>query len=184
MHDHPGVAAEQDFPTTPKRSVPPLNSGQQTECSWILDSPAAHIYRSLDIQYTAYSPSGLASGTGSATFAAEDAFAKLESSYNAKGSKQSTMMGLQSSSATDVAGMPGGTDTSAFQATQVYNSGGVTEYVAFDYVRYRNVIVRVTVQGNRQNSAGKTLQRVDGRRHPDCHLGREADGFADREVAD
>ena len=143
----------QDLPGKPVEAEPPENSGLTTECTWTLDSPATHTYRVLDVQFQAYQPSGLASGNGSATFAADDAFATLEDGY-AKPAKQA---GLVSSKATDLSGMPGGSSTSAFQATQVFDRGNsITEDMAYNYVRYRNVIIRVLVQGNNQMADGRT----------------------------
>lgn len=146
----PAATLSQDLPGKTKEAAPPLNSGQSTECSWTLDSPPT--YRVLDVQFQAYSPSGLASGDGSATFAAEDAFATFEEGY-AKPGKQS---GLVSSNVTDLSGMPGGADTSAFQATEVFDRGGATQDLTYDYVRYRNVIIRVMLQGLNQSGGGKT----------------------------
>ena len=48
---------------------------------------------------------------------------------------------------TDLAGLPGGNDTVAFEATQVFNTGGASTDVATVYVRYRNVIVTVVMNG-------------------------------------
>jgi hypothetical protein len=146
----PATTLKQDLPGSPKEAAPPLNSGQSTECSWTLDSPPT--YRVLDVQFQAYSPSGLASGDGSATFAAEDAFESFENGY----AKPGQQTGLLSSKVTDLSGMPGGTNTSAFQATEVFNRGGATQDLAYVYVRYRNVILRVMVQGLNQSGGGKT----------------------------
>jgi hypothetical protein len=146
----PAATLQADLPGKPKEAAPPLNSGQSTECSWTLDSPPT--YRVLDVQFQAYSPSGLASGDGSATFAAEDAFQSFENGY----AKPGTQSGLLSSKVADLSGMPGGTVTSAFQATEVFNRGGATQDLAYVYVRYRNVIIRVMAQGLDQSSGGKT----------------------------
>ncbi len=51
--------------------------------------------------------------------------------------------------------MPGGSETSAFQATQVFDRGGATMDVANVLVRYRNVIITVTVDGLDQASGPK-----------------------------
>jgi hypothetical protein len=51
--------------------------------------------------------------------------------------------------------MPGGTQTSAFQATQVFNRGGAVTDVANVYVRYRNVIITVVMNGLDQSTNGK-----------------------------
>jgi hypothetical protein len=146
----PAATLNQALPGKTKEAAPPLNSGRSTECSWTLDSPPT--YRVLDVQFQAYSPSGLASGNGSATFAAQDAFASFEEGY-AKPGKQT---GLMSAKVTDLSGMPGGADTSAFQATEVFDRGGATQDLAYVYVRYRNVIIRTMAQGLNQSASGKT----------------------------
>ena len=60
----------------------------------------------------------------------------------------------------DLSGMPGGAQTSAFQATQVFNRGGAVTDVANVYVRYRNVIITVVVDGLDQSSGGKNYGPV------------------------
>jgi hypothetical protein len=145
----PAATLNQYLPGTRKQAAPPLNSGRNTQCTWTLDS--APTYRVLEVQFQAYSPSGLASGNGSATFAAEDAYQSFENGYASPGPKS----GQPKAKVTDLTGMPGGTQTSAFQATQVFNRGGAVTDVANVYVRYRNVIVTVVVDGLDQSSGGK-----------------------------
>lgn len=145
----PAATLNQYLPGTRKVAAPPLNSGANTECTWTLDS--APTYRVLQVQLQAYSPSGLASGNGSATFAAEDAYQSFENGFISPGPKS----GQPKAAVTDLTGMPGGTQTSAFQATQVFNRGGATTDVANVLVRYRNVIITVVVDGLDQSSGGK-----------------------------
>jgi len=145
----PAATLQQYMPGTLKEAAPPLNSGATTECTWTLDS--APTYRVLEVQLQAYSPSGLASGNGSATFAAEDAYQSFENGFTSPGPKS----GQPKATVTDLTGMPGGTQTSAFQATQVFSRGGATTDVANVLVRYRNVIVTVVVDGLDQTSGGK-----------------------------
>jgi hypothetical protein len=145
----PAATLQQYLPGKPKQAAPPLNSGANTECTWTLDSPPT--YRVLQVQLQAYSPSGLASGNGSATFAAEDAYQSFENGFSSPGPKS----GQPKATVTDLTGMPGGTQTSAFQATQVFNRGGATTDVANVFVRYRNVIVTVVVDGLQQSTGGK-----------------------------
>jgi hypothetical protein len=145
----PATTLNQYLPGTRKQAAPPLNSGTNTQCTWTLDS--APTYRVLEVQLQAYSPSGLASGNGSATFAAEDAYQTSENVFTSPGSKS----GQPKATVTDLSGMPGGTQTSAFQATQVFDRGGAVTDVATVYVRYRNVIISVVVNGLDQSSAGK-----------------------------
>ena len=145
----PGATLNQYLPGTRKEAAPPLNSGANTQCTWTLDN--APTYRVLEVQLQAYSPSGLASGNGSATFAAEDAYQSFENGYSSPGPKS----GQPKATVADLSGMPGGSQTSAFQATQVFNRGGAVTDVANVYVRYRNVIITVVVDGLDQSSAGK-----------------------------
>jgi hypothetical protein len=145
----PAATLQQYMPGPLKQAAPPLNSGASTECTWTLDS--APTYRVLEVQLQAYSPSGLASGNGSATFAAEDAYQSFENGFASPGPKS----GQPKATVTDLSGMPGGSQTSAFQATQVFNRGGTTTDVANVLVRYRNVIVTVVVDGLDQTSGGK-----------------------------
>ena len=145
----PAATLQQYMPGTLKQAAPPLNSGANTECTWTLDS--APTYRVLQVQLQAYSPSGLASGNGSATFAAEDAYQSFENGFTSPGPKS----GQPKATVTDLSGMPGGTETSAFQATQVFTRGGATTDVANVLVRYRNVIITVVVDGLDQTTAGK-----------------------------
>ncbi|MGH3264029.1 MAG: hypothetical protein ACRDNS_18775 [Trebonia sp.] len=145
----PGAMLNQYLPGTRKEAAPPLNSGANTQCTWTVDNPPT--YRVLEVQLQAYSPSGLASGNGSATFAAEDAYQSFENGYTSPGPKS----GQPKATVTDLSGMPGGSQTSAFQATQVFNRGGAVTDVANVYVRYRNVIVTVVVDGLDQSNGAK-----------------------------
>jgi hypothetical protein len=145
----PAATLNQYLPGQRKQAAPPLNSGANTQCTWTLD--AAPTYRVLEVQMQAYSPSGLASGNGSATFAAEDAYQTFENGFT----KPAAKSGQPQATVTDLTGMPGGSQTSAFQATQVFNRGGAVTDVANVYVRYRNVIIAVVVDGLEQSSGGK-----------------------------
>jgi hypothetical protein len=145
----PAATLKTYMPGTLKQAAPPLNSGANTECTWTLDN--APTYRVLEVQLDAYSPSGLASGNGSATFAAEDQYQTAENGFTSPGSKS----GQPKATVTDLTGMPGGSETSAFQATQVFVRGGTTTDVANVLVRYRNVIITVVVDGLDQSSGGK-----------------------------
>lgn len=137
----PDAMLSQYLPGQTKMAAPPLNTGPQSECTWTLDKPP--LYRVLEVNMQAYSPSGLAPGDGSATFAAEYAYAQDESAKQDPGAKS----GQPKAAITDLNGMPGGNDTVAFAATQVFNVNGATTDVATVYVRYRNVIVTVVMNG-------------------------------------
>jgi hypothetical protein len=134
----PGMLS-QYLPGQLKTAAPPLNTGANSQCTWTLDKPP--VYRVLEVNMQAYSPSGLASGDGSATFAAEDAYAEFE---NAK-QKPGPNSGQPKATVTDLSGMPGGNQTVAFQAAQVFTVNGATTDVATVVVRYRNVIVTVVM---------------------------------------
>ena len=154
----PSATLSQYLPGTTKQAAPPLNSGTNTECTWTLDN--APTYRVLEVQIEAYTPSALVAnangnglvpaGNGSATYAAEAAFASaeytLETPAASSGQTKATIVSLS--------GMPGGNDTSAFSATQVLGKNGDTD-VATVYVRYRNVIVTAAVQGLNQTTGAK-----------------------------
>jgi hypothetical protein len=138
----------QYLPGQTRVAVPPLNSGLNTQCTWTLDK--APLYRVLEVNLEAYTPSGLASGDGSATFAAIDAYAEDEQLKQDPGAHS----GQPKAAVSDLSGMPGGNDTVAFQATQVFNVNGATTDVATVVVRYRNVIITVVMNGLNHSNAG------------------------------
>jgi hypothetical protein len=154
----PSATLSQYLPGTTKQAAPPLNSGTNTECSWTLDNPPT--YRVLEVQIEAYTPSALVAnpngsglvpaGNGSATYAAEAAFASSQYSLQTPAAKS----GQPKATIANLSGMPGGNDTSAFTATQVFEKNGETD-VATVYVRYRNVIVTAVVQGLNQTTGAK-----------------------------
>ena len=121
----------------PDIAAPPLNGGQDSQCTWTLDSPPT--YRVIESDISAFSPSGLASGDGSATFAAIDAYASdlqaLKSPAASSGQPKAVI--------TDLTGL----GTAAFSATQIFNVNGTTTYKATVIVRYHNVIVTAVVNG-------------------------------------
>jgi hypothetical protein len=130
---------------TPKVVAPPLNGGLESQCSWTLD--AAPVYRVVELDVHAYSPSGLASGDGSATFAAIDAYAEAEQAKQNPGKKS----GIPAASVTTLPGL----GDSAFVATQVFNIGGTVTDMVTEVVRYRNVLVTVVVNGLDQKTGTK-----------------------------
>jgi hypothetical protein len=138
------------LPGKPKVVAPPLNGGLESQCSWTLD--AAPVYRVVELDVHAYSPSGLASGDGSATFAAIDAFAEAEQAKQAPGKKS----GIPA--ATVKMFSAGGNPV--FVATQVFRNGGIVTDVVTEVVRYHNVLVTVVVNGMDQTIGGKTYGPV------------------------
>jgi hypothetical protein len=141
----PSATVNHLFPGQQKVAEPPLNSGAQSECTWTLDNPPT--YRVLEVYLTAYSPNALvAVGNGSATFAAEYAYAEDETSKQHPGAKS----GQPTATVTDLQNL----GSSAFSAVQEFHeNGGVTD-VASVYVRYRNVIIQVVVNGLGQGTHG------------------------------
>jgi hypothetical protein len=137
----PAATLSAYLPGQPKMAAPPLNSGASSQCTWTLDKPPT--YRVLEVILQAYSPSGLASGDGSATFAAIDAYAEDEQGMQHPGPHS----GQPTATVTDLSGMPGGSDTVAFSAMQVFNRNGAITDVATVVVRYRNVIITVVLNG-------------------------------------
>jgi hypothetical protein len=121
----------------PSIAAPPLNGGLDSECTWTLDS--APTYRVIQVDVSAFSPSGLASGDGSATFAAIDAYANDLQVMKTPAANS----GQPPATITDINGL----GATAFGATQVYNRNGATTYKATVIVRYHNVIVSAVVNG-------------------------------------
>jgi hypothetical protein len=124
---------------------PPLDGTLDSQCDWTLDHPPTYRLLQLDIQ--AYSPNGLASGDGSATFAAIDAYDQaLQQREN-----PSRSSGAPRAQVTTVAGL----GTAAFTAAQVYQVGGAITDMATAIVRYRNVVITVELNGlDRANRGG------------------------------
>ena len=128
-----------------KRASPlPIDGSAESACDWTIDQ--APVYRLLELNLLAYAPSGLASGDGSATFAAIDAYTE-------------TLQALQDPpqhSADPRAAVTtlDGLGNQAFSATQVFRRGGAVTDVATVVVRYHNVIVTVTLNGLEHSNRG------------------------------
>jgi hypothetical protein len=144
----PNAMLTEFLPGTLKQASPPLNSGSDTQCTWTLDD--APTYRVLEVALVAYSPSALY-GNGSATAIAEETFGSSEQGFVKPGAKS----GEPTANVTELSGLPGGNDTSAFMATQVFNKNGAIMDVAHVLVRYRNVVVTVVMNGLDQANGKK-----------------------------
>jgi hypothetical protein len=126
------------LPGKTKQAAPPaLYGALDSQCNWTLDQRPT--YRLLQLDLRAETPSGLSSGTGSATFTAIDAYAtalqeKQDPAPNT-GAPKATVTVLQ------------GLGTAAFTATQVYNLEGAVTDVATTVIRYKNVLITVTLNG-------------------------------------
>jgi hypothetical protein len=122
-----------------RRVVTPrsLYGSAQSLCDWTLD--AKPLYRVLEVTVRAYAPSGLASGNGSATFAAKDAYqqASLAKTHPPRATHlpKATVFKLP------------GIGSSALVALQVPSAGGDKTNLLTVLVRDRNVLITVVSQG-------------------------------------
>jgi len=115
-----------------------LDGGAASLCSWTLD--ARPVYRLLNVQAQAYSPNGLASGNGSATNAAIDAYAQVLAQKTNPPKKTHLPRAL----ITPIAGL----GSKAFSAFQKIRAGGITTDQLTVVVRDRNVLVTVVFEGD------------------------------------
>jgi hypothetical protein len=133
------------LPGKPAVASPPgLDGWLDSQCDWTLDKRP--VYRLLELDIRAYAPDGLASGNGSATSAATDAYAA------AMRGKQHPARATHAPAA-QVSTVPR-LGSAAFTATQVYRVGGAVTDVVTTVVRYRNVLITVTLDGLDHSSRG------------------------------
>jgi len=141
----PAATVQQYLPGQAKQASPlPIDGSAESACDWTIDQ--APVYRLLELNLLAYAPSGLASGDGSATYAAIDAYTQ-------------TLQDLRdppphSADPQAVITMLGGLGNEAFSATQVFRRGGAVTDVATVVVRYHNVIVTATLNGLEHSDRG------------------------------
>jgi hypothetical protein len=141
----PAATVQHYLPGPVKQASPlPIDGSAGSACDWTIDH--APVYRLLELNLLAYAPSGLASGDGSATYAAIDAYSQTRQTLQdpAKRSAEpkatvSTLTGL---------------GNEAFSATQVFRRGGAVTDVATVVVRYHNVVVSVTLNGLEHSNRG------------------------------
>jgi hypothetical protein len=121
-----------------------LYGGAQSLCNWSVD--ARPMYRVLQVTVRAYPPSGLASGNGSATFAAKDAYQQISvaKTHPLKASR------LPKATLSQVPGLGDG----AFAALQVPSAGGTASNLLTVVVRERNALITVVSQGPAQHRGG------------------------------
>ena len=141
----PAGTVQQFLPGKVKVAAPlPVGGSAESACNWSIDR--APVYRLIELNVLAYAPNGLASGNGSATSAAIDAYtSSLRSTeHPPKGSPdpRATVTLLS------------GLGNEAFSSLQVFREGGAVTDVAAVYVRYHNVIVTVTVNGLQHSNRG------------------------------
>jgi len=141
----PVGTVQQFLPGQVKVASPlPVNGPAESACNWSIDR--APVYRLLELDLLAYAPNGLASGNGSATQAAIDAYASLlqDTEHPPRNSPdpRATVTLLS------------GLGDEAFSSLQVFRVGGAVTDVATVIVRYHNVIVTVTVNGLQHSNRG------------------------------
>lgn len=134
------------LPGTRQKVVPnALNGRAESMCDWTVDAPPR--YRLLDVDVQAYTPSGLASGDGSATNAATDAYqqAMLQKSHPPKASHQpaATMTALPQ------------VGSAGFASLQVLTGGGDKTDLVTVVIRQRNVLITVVLDGLAHSPGGK-----------------------------
>jgi hypothetical protein len=122
-----------------RRMVAPhsLDGNAQSLCNWTLDAPP--VYRVLSVTAQAYAPSGLATGNGSATFAAIDAYqqalATMRHPLRTTHLPVATVTPLHS------------VGTVAFAALQIVRARGLATDLETVVARDHNVVVTVVMQG-------------------------------------
>ena len=141
----PAGTVQQFLPGEVKVASPlPVGGSAESACNWSIDR--APVYRLLELNLLAYAPNGLASGNGSATSAAIDAYAS---------SLQSTEHPPKDSpDPRATVTLLSGLGNEAFSSLQVFRVGGAVTDVATVIVRYHNVIVTVTVNGLQHSNRG------------------------------
>jgi hypothetical protein len=141
----PAATVQHYLPGQVRRASPlPIDGSAESACDWTIDQ--APVYRLLQLNLLAYAPSGLASGDGSATFAAIDAYTQ-------------TLQDLRdpprhSADPPAVVTALDGLGNQAFSATQVFRRGGAVTDVATVVVRFHNVIVTATLNGLARSNRG------------------------------
>ena len=141
----PAATVQQYLPGKAKVAAPLSVSGSAgSACNWTIDQPPR--YRLMELSLQAYAPNGLASGDGSATFAATDAYQlalqELRTPPKNSPSSRATVRELT------------GFGSAAFTAQQVFHVGGAVTDVATVMVRYHNVVVTVTLDGLAHSNRG------------------------------
>ena len=141
----PAVTVQHYLVGPVKQASPlPIDGTAESACDWTIDH--APVYRLLELNLLAYAPSGLASGDGSATYAAIDAYSQ-------------TLRALQdpsrhSADPRATVSMLSGLGNEAFSATQVFRRGGAVTDVATVVVRFHNVVVTATLNGLEHSNRG------------------------------
>jgi hypothetical protein len=141
----PAATVQLYLPGQAKVASPlPVDGAAGSACDWTIDQ--APVYRLFQLNVLAYAPSGLASGNGSATFAATDAYdsalAEMQNPPEHSADPRATVT------------VVGGLGNEAFSAQQVFRRGGAVTDVATVVVRYHNVVVTATMNGLQHANRG------------------------------
>ena len=141
----PAATVQQYLPGQVTKASPlPVGGAAESACDWTIDRAPA--YRLVELNLLAYPPNLLASGDGSATHAAIDAYAQtlqdLQDPSKRSADPRATIAPLS------------GLGDEAFSATQVFRRGGAVTDVATVVVRYHNVVVTATVNGLEHSNVG------------------------------
>jgi hypothetical protein len=140
----PGAVLDQYMPGRSKpAAAQPLEGKAASQCSWTVDKP--RLYRFMTIAVEAYAPNGLASGDGSATRAAQDAFGEVQATKQFPAKKSQDPKAV----VTAVSGL----GQQAFSADQHYRRGALLDMVTL-VARYRNVLVTVIFEARTGGSFG------------------------------
>ncbi len=141
----PAATVRQYLPGKVGQASPlPVDGAAESACNWTLDR--APVYRLMEHNLLAYSPNGLASGDGSATFAAIDAYdSTLQDTTDPPEHSPDPRA--------TVTTLPGFGDQ-AFSALQVFRVGGAVTDAATVVVRYHNVVVTATLDGLEHSNHG------------------------------
>jgi hypothetical protein len=141
----PAATVRQYLPGKVSQSSPlPVDGAAESACNWTVDQ--APVYRLMELNILAYAPNGLASGDGSATFAAIDAY---DSTLQDTTSPPKNSPDPRATVTT----LPG-FGNQAFSAQQVFRVGGAVTDAATVVVRYHNVVVTVTLDGLEHSNHG------------------------------
>jgi hypothetical protein len=141
----PAATVQQYLPGKAKQASPlAVNGAAESACNWTIDK--APVYRLMELNMLAYAPNGLASGDGSATFAAMDAYAAtLQNMQNPPKHSPDPRAPVT---------MLSGLGNQAFSVLQVFHEGGAVTDVATVMLRYHNVVVTVTLDGLEHSNKG------------------------------
>jgi hypothetical protein len=141
----PAATVQQYLPGKATVASPlPVNGSAESACDWTIDR--APVYRLMEVNLLAYAPNGLASGDGSATSAAIDA-------YDLALQNMRTPPKHSPAPPATVQTLPD-FGNQAFRAIQVFNVEGAVTDVATVVVRYHNVVVTVTLNGLEHSNRG------------------------------